>query len=121
MACGPECSNPVFPLRGRIMSGRRRLWVAVLLLSCLCSLPAGAQVSASLSGRVTDQTGAAVSAATVTATDLDTGVVRTAVTNQSGMYQLLSLPIGHYELRVKKEGFAEEVRTGIVLVVGQDA
>src|SRR5271166_1203717 len=103
------------------MSGRRRLWVAALLLSCLCSLVARAQVSASLSGRVTDQTGAAVSGATVTATDLDTGILRTAITNQSGMYQLLSLPVGHYEMRVKKEGFAEEVRTGILLVVGQDA
>src|SRR5271167_1295786 len=92
-----------------------------LFLATLSSLSARAQVSASLSGRVTDQTGAAVSRATVTATDLDTGIVRTAITNQSGMYQLLSLPIGHYELRVKKEGFAEEVRAGIVLVVGHDA
>ncbi len=98
-----------------------RLPAVVLLLLCFVPLHSLAQVSASLSGWVTDQTGAAVSGATVTATDLDTGLARTTVTNPSGMYQLLSLPIGHYELRVKKEGFAEEVRTGIVLVVGQDA
>ena len=78
-------------------------------------------MSASLSGKVTDPSGATVSGATVTAVNLDTGLARTAVTNQSGMYELLALPIGRYELRAKKDGFAEEVRTGIVLVVGQDA
>ncbi len=99
----------------------RGLSTAVLLFLCLVPLYSGGQVSASLSGKVTDQTGAAVSGATVTATDLDTGVSRQVVTNPSGMYELLSLPIGQYELRVRKEGFAEEVRTGILLVVGQDA
>ena len=77
-------------------------------------------MSASLSGRVTDPSGAAVSGTTVTAVNLDTGIARSTVTNQSGMYELLALPIGRYEVRAKKEGFAEEVRTGIVLVVGQD-
>jgi Carboxypeptidase regulatory-like domain len=97
------------------------LAAAVLLLLFLSPFHATAQVSANLSGRVTDQTGATIAGATVTATDLDTGVVRTAVTNQSGMYQLPYLPIGQYELRTKKDGFAEAVRTGILLVVGQDA
>jgi len=98
-----------------------RLSAAVLLFFCLIPIHARAQVAASLSGRVTDQTGAAVSGAAVTATNLDTGLARTAVTNQSGMYELLALPIGRYEMRAKKDGFAEEVRTGILLVVGQDA
>jgi len=98
-----------------------RLSAAVLLFFCLIPIHARAQVAASLSGRVTDQTGAAVSGAAVTATNLDTGLARTAVTNQSGMYELLALPIGQYEMRAKKDGFAEEVRTGILLVVGQDA
>jgi hypothetical protein len=98
-----------------------RLSAVVLLLFCFFPLHLTAQVSASLSGRVTDQTGAAVSGASVTAINLDTGIARTAVTNQSGRYELLALPIGQYEMRAKKDGFAEEVRTGILLVVGQDA
>jgi Carboxypeptidase regulatory-like domain len=97
------------------------LRVLALLLFCLFPLHSQAQVSASLSGRVTDQTGAAVSGAKVTAINLDTGIARTAITNQSGLYELLALPIGQYEMRAKKDGFAEEVRTGIRLVVGQDA
>lgn len=98
----------------------RRLTV-VFLLVCLIPLSSKAQVSANLSGKVVDPTGAAVSGAMITATDLDTGVVRTTTTNQSGMYQLRSLSVGRYELRAKKEGFEEEVRTGILLVVGHDA
>ena len=57
----------------------------------------------------------------MTAINLDTGIARRTATNQSGMYQLLALPIGRYEMRAKKDGFAEEIRTGILLVVGQDA
>ncbi|HEY4054090.1 MAG TPA: carboxypeptidase regulatory-like domain-containing protein, partial [Terriglobales bacterium] len=82
---------------------------------------ASAQVSASLSGTITDQSGAAVSAASVTAKDLDTGLSRTASTDQNGRYRLFALPVGSYEVRVTKDGFAESARTGIRLVVGQEA
>jgi hypothetical protein len=78
-------------------------------------------VAATLSGTVTDPTGAAVPSATVTADNLDTGIARTTSTNQAGQYELFELPIGHYEVRARKDGFAERIRTGILLVVGQDA
>ena len=102
-------------------SARTHLSAVVLYLLCLWSFSAGAQVSASLSGRVTDPSGAAIPAATVTANNLDTGISRTTLTNQAAEYQLFELPVGHYELRATKDGFAERVRTGILLVVGQDA
>ena len=99
-----------------------RLWFATFsLLFFFCSQPAVAQVSAVLSGHVTDPSGAVVSGATVTATNQETGLTRTTASNQSGMYELLALPIGHYQLTASKAGFAEEVRTGVLLVVGQDA
>ena len=98
-----------------------RLAALTLLVLCLAPRHAQSQVSALLSGRVTDQTGAAVQGATVTATSDDTGITRSTVTNQSGLYELVALPIGHDSLRAKKPGFAEQVRTGILLVVGQDA
>lgn len=87
----------------------------------LLSVSAGAQVSATLSGRVTDSTGGVVAAATVKANDLDTGVSRTVVTSQVGQYEMVALPLGRYELRAAKQGYAEQIRTGVVLVVGQDA
>ena len=93
----------------------------LLALLCFASLGAHAQVSASLSGRVTDPTGAVVSGATVTAENVDTGLSRTAITDQAGRYELVALPVGQYQVRAAKMGFAERVRTGISLVVGQDA
>jgi len=91
----------------------------LLCLLLLGSLTAVGQVSASLSGRVTDQTGAALTAASVTVTNVDTGLSRTTITDQAGRYQITALPIGSYEIRASKAGFAEEVRSGVVLVVGQ--
>jgi hypothetical protein len=84
-------------------------------------LSAEAQVSASLSGRVIDQTGATIPGAEVTAISAETGAVRNGSTSQTGRYEFVALPIGRYEVHVKKSGFAEQVRTGIQLVVGQDA
>ena len=80
-----------------------------------------AQVSANLSGTVTDQSNAVVAGAAVTVTDVETGAIRTATTGVTGEYQVFSLPIGAYEVRVAKQGFAEQIRTGIRLDVGQDA
>jgi len=104
------------------MSFHRRWFCAnILCLLCLISTSAFGQVSASLSGRITDLTGAAVRAATVTAMDSDTGVSRSVLTDQTGEYRLLELPIGRYQIHASKSGFADAVRTGIVLAVGQDA
>jgi hypothetical protein len=95
----------------------------VSLVGCFFLLAASAtgQVSAALSGTVTDQSGGVVSAATVTATNVDTGAVRTATSDAEGRYTLFSLPLGSYEIRGGKSGFAEEVRTGVHLAVGQNA
>lgn len=106
---------------GEMSLASGRLSVAIVSLFCLFPFVVFAQDSASLSGRVADPTGAAVPAATVTANNLDTGISRSTETNQAGQYALLSLPVGRYEVHAKKEGFAERVRTGIVLVVDQDA
>jgi len=82
---------------------------------------ASAQVSAAISGTVTDATGAAVSAATVTAKDLETAAVRNAATDVAGRYELLELAVGEYEVTVAKGGFQTIVRGGIHLAVGQEA
>src|ERR1700748_2122050 len=87
------------------MSIVRRIASALLVLHCVASLSAFAQVSAALSGRVTDQSGAVIQGASVTATDTDTAVGRSTVTDAAGRYELLALPLGHYELIVQKSGF----------------
>jgi hypothetical protein len=91
-------------------------------MACLGSVSlAWGQVSAALSGAVTDPSQAAVSGASVTVKNTDTGAVRDTTTDDAGRYQFVSLPVGNYEIHVTKTGFAEAVRTGIHLVVGQDA
>ena len=95
-----------------------------LLLPCLwwlCSVPAEAQTSGTLSGRVTDSTGGVVAGATVTAKDVETGVSRSAVTSPVGQYEIVAVPVGRYEVRATKQGFADGTRTGISVSAGQDA
>ncbi len=102
------------------MSSRRH-WITLLSLLLLLSAPALAQVSAALSGRITDQAGAGLPGATVTAKDTDMGISRETVTDTAGRYELPALPVGRYEVTATRSGFAVAVRSGINLVVGQDA
>ena len=92
-----------------------------LVLLLASTLPASAQTSSSLTGSVTDASGAAVAAASVTAKNGNTGAARSTVTDAAGQYQFVSLPVGDYEILVRKQGFAPAVRTGIHLAVGQAA
>ncbi|HME00775.1 MAG TPA: carboxypeptidase-like regulatory domain-containing protein [Terriglobia bacterium] len=83
--------------------------------------PGWAQVSAAISGRVEDTSGSAVGGATVTVKCLETGATRVLMTNESGNFRALSLPLGPQEVKVEKAGFNSVVRTGISLEVGQEA
>jgi hypothetical protein len=92
----------------------------LLFLPCILT-SAFAQVSAQLSGTVTDQSGAVVSAATVTAKSVDTDAARTTLTDAQGHYQFSALPLGDYEIHAAKPGFTEAVRSGVHLDVGERA
>ena len=94
---------------------------ARLVFCGLYSLGAHAQISATISGRVSDPTGAVVPGANVTAKNDDTGLSRSTLTDAAGHYELAALPVGRYELRALKDGFSKQVRSGISLVIGQDA
>ncbi len=95
--------------------------VCCLVLAFSLAATAHAQMSANLSGNVADPSGSAVTDASVTAQNLETGLTRDTTTNQYGHYQILALPVGTYQVSAGKQGFAEQVRTGVRLVVGQDA
>src|ERR1051326_3026434 len=82
---------------------------------------AWAQVTGTISGRVEDASGAAVGGAIVVVKNLETDAVRTVTTDETGNYRVLSLPLGSQEVRAEKPGFRAAVRTGINLVVGQEA
>ncbi len=101
-------------------SCRRRSISLLCPVFLLCWLPAKAQVTANLSGHVTDQTGAPVTGASVSATNTGTNMARTTTTDRDGRYQFASLPVGRYEMRISKSGFREQLRSGIALVAGPD-
>src|SRR3984893_9882334 len=103
------------------MRFRAALCVAATLVCAICAQSVRAQVSASITGVVTDPSGAPISAATVTAKNLETGAVRIASTDDAGRYLVLSLPLARYEVRVTKGGFRDAIRNGVNLAVGQEA
>ena len=74
-------------------------------------------ITSQLTGRVTDATGALVPGAQVEIMNRDTGLDRTAQTNDDGYYTVPLLPPGQYQVSVKKEGFRPVTRTGISLRV----
>jgi hypothetical protein len=88
------------------------------LILLLTAGAAWAQVTAQLSGTVRDESGAVLPGVTVTATQTDTGLVRTTVSDETGGYLLTNLPLGPYRLEVALQGFRTYVQTGIVLQVG---
>src|SRR5271170_6800966 len=93
----------------------------LLLWLVIGAFPAWAQTGASLSGVVTDQTGAALPDVAVTIKNVATGATRTVATDREGHFQASGLPPGRFEIRAAKPGFADETRAGISLAVGQDA
>jgi len=84
-------------------------------------VPLRAQVAAAISGTVEDTSGAVISGATVTVKSVETGASRTVTTGPSGNYTVVSLPLGRQELKAEKAGFKTAIRTGVNLVVGQEA
>jgi len=72
-------------------------------------------------GTVTDQSGGALAGAAVSAKNLGTGAERRRGRGCRGALPFSSLPVGQYEIRSGKAGFAEVVRTGVRLAVGQSA
>jgi outer membrane receptor protein involved in Fe transport len=93
--------------------------VLVLCLSVLWIIPARAQVvGATLSGLVTDSSGAAVADAAVSIKNVATGEVRAVASNADGLYSAPNLLPGGYEVSAEAKGFSKVVQKGITLTVG---
>lgn len=107
--------------RGLVDSKFAELLPASLLMLTLFCPPAPAQVSVggSLEGIVSDQSGAAIVGARVIFFDASTGLTRALTTDNKGYFLAGELPVGTYQVRVSKAGFATSVHTGITLSLGQ--
>src|SRR6267378_202939 len=108
------------------MRSSARVLSAILTLSFLMlaftSRSATAQENtASLNGIVKDSSGAVISDAAIQLTNLNTGVVQTKESNNTGLYSFVNVAPGRYSLEVRAQGFITEAQPAFELVVNQTA
>jgi hypothetical protein len=101
------------------LAWRSLFCVTTVGLFLLTESNAGGQafVNGSISGNVTDNTGAAVPAVTLTLTNLDTSAKLRAQTDSAGAYEFLNLPPGRYGLEAEKTGFQRLTRQPLIIEV----
>lgn len=112
----------------RTLLSRRVFKPAVAVFAILAVLRVGAVVTearsgvetASVSGVVRDETRVVIQGVRVTATNSETGVVRTAVTDDLGVYRILSLQPGKYQLTFEVLGFDTVKQGPLTFIGGQD-
>lgn len=96
------------------------LILAVSFFGLLVNTSLAQQATATLTGVVTDQTGAVIPGANVTATNKATNLSRTTSTNDEGVYVLPGLPVGDYEVKIAAADFETKISESLVsLQVGQ--
>lgn len=96
--------------------------ISLLLVAGALVIPSAAQQPTSqVSGIISDSSGAPMPGTQIQITNVDTGITQTTTANDAGEYLFPVLNPGHYSLTARKQGFAEETRTGIELVVSQVA
>ena len=100
---------------------RFRFAACVLLTLFVLSPLYGQTSTATIVGTVTDQTGAVIPGAEITATHVDTGRVRVTATNERGDYTLTNVAIGRYNVAALLEGFSRQEVSDIVLQLDQTA
>src|ERR1700722_5948440 len=92
---------------------------AILAATLACGALFGQVNPATVTGTVTDPTGAAIPSAKIEARNISTGVISTTASNDVGRYGISSLAIGTYDFTVTANGFQTLKRTGIALSAGQ--
>ncbi len=107
-------------LRGLLASLVLPLFVTVALFET--TQPAwGQEVTAAITGRITDPSGAAIAGATVTARDVLRGTVWPTESNSEGFYDVPRVPVGRYEIKVEATGFQTALRPALQLEINQTA
>src|SRR5213080_5147936 len=97
------------------------LTAVVLLIAFEACLVFAQTATATIVGVVKDTSGALIPGVSITVKHTETGQTRTAISSESGDYNVPLLPVGAYELTTVMPGFKQDVRRGINLVVGQQA
>ena len=94
--------------------------VVLLVGSTITCTPGWAQATAQITGNIRDASGAVLPGVEVKATQTETGITRTTISNETGSYVLPNLPLGPYRLEAALAGFRTFVQTNIVLQVNSN-
>ena len=97
----------------------RRLLASALLCAVLSTSAFAQTTNATLGGTVSDSSRALIPGVTVTATNTQTGIVNTVVTNETGAYQFASLQTGIYKVTAELPGFQTQAYNDVALGVAQ--
>lgn len=97
----------------------RSFFGALLCLVCLCAALLAQTGLGTITGLLTDPTGAVVANAPIQARNLDTGLSYKVDSTETGNFTVTQLPIGRYELQVEVAGFKKYSRQGITLAAAQ--
>ena len=109
LCCGRERGTFV-----RLFSSRA--WILLVLSLALLPTFGRSQTQlATLSGTVTDPSGAVIPGASITIVSQGTGLKRSALTDTAGEYRFAGLPTGDYSLRIEKTGFQSQIHAGVEL------
>lgn len=93
--------------------------LAFFLLVCTTQSVRAQEVTATITGTVTDPSGAPIAGANIIAKSVDRGETYSAVSNDAGLYRISQLPVGSYELRIGGDGFQTSVYPAFALVLNQ--
>src|SRR3989442_6824156 len=98
-------------------------YLLVLLMSVILGghLVSAQVTTGTISGVVQDSSGAVIPGVSVTVKNVETGIARTATSDEGGRYTVPELTLGDYEVEAQLPGFQTEVRSGITLTVGRSA
>lgn len=93
----------------------------VLALFLTAPLTLAQNTTGTILGTVKDESGGILPGVSVTAKNVDTGISRTAVTDDGGRFNAPNLPLGEYRVEAELSGFQTAVRTGVKLTLGREA
>ena len=101
------------------MNALRQMLLCAWIAMCMISQAYGQLTTATVTGTVTDASGAAIPGASLTLENLSRGATRTAVADTAGRFSFDFVQVGTYRLTVSQTGFATGTRSGLELVSGQ--
>ena len=106
------------------MKGKHMQRLSCILTLCIWALLGTAlygQTVATILGTVKDESGAVLPGASIMVKSVETGAVRTVISDEAGRYRVPQLAVGSYDVQAELPGFQTSVRSGIILTLGREA